>query len=417
LARQPSAEQIHALRQCELHLQQTQAEEADPHDEPMREPHSHDSATARMDMCSEAAVAPTLVTLSEDAFRHVLAACSGADYDMPLFDAVKGLACLSKGMLQQLHRLRPLVGVTSLAVVQRQAARSRRVRVTEGPWRVTLLYKGKLTLAVVKQAWQGSVHSIDARFCPSHTSLAIALTRRTVPVLMCKGCKLIELDVSGVRLGGTWASAFGEVAEGSAVLRSLRLSSCRLRGALPELRLPALQTLDLSSNALTGGLEPLQGSTALQQLDLSFNALTGGLEPLRRCTALRTLILSNNQLAAGFEPLELCAALVQALCRSKGPAQKQRSDGLEPLKGCTALQRLHLQNNRLAPTAEDKAHFENQCRGLAPSSWSVILEEEGGVDEGETPSTPSSTPSTPSSRTRRPSSTPSTTSSSSRARR
>ena len=96
-------------------------------------------------------------------------------------------------MLQQLHRLRPLVGVTSLAVVQRQGARSRRVRVTEGPWRVTLLYKGKLTLAVVRQAWQGRVHSIDARFCPSHTSLAIALTRRSVPVLMCKGLSLIHI--------------------------------------------------------------------------------------------------------------------------------------------------------------------------------------------------------------------------------
>ena len=105
-------------------------------------------------------------------------------------------------------------------MVHRQGARARRVRVTEGPWRVTLLYKGKLTLPVVKLAWQGRVHLIDARFCPSHTSLAIALTRRAVPVLICKGCSLIELDVSGVRLNGTWASAFGEVAEGSAVLRS-----------------------------------------------------------------------------------------------------------------------------------------------------------------------------------------------------
>ena len=219
------------------------------------------------------------------------------------------------------------------------------------------------------------MHSIDARFCPSHTSLAIALTRRSVPVLMCKGCSLVELDVSGVRLGGTWASAFGEAAEGSEVLRRLRLSNCGLRGPLPELRLPALQELALSSNALTGGLEPLQGCTGLQQLDLNFNQLTGGLEPLRRCTALQTLILSNNQLAAGLEPLQLCAALLQALCRTR-PVQKQRSDGLEPLRGCTALQRLHLHNNQLAPTHEDKAHFENQCRGLAPSSWSVILEAE-----------------------------------------
>ena len=110
----------------------------------------------------------------------------------------------------------------------------------------------------------------------------------------------------------------------------------------------------------------------------------------------------EHQLAAELEPLQLCAALLQALCRSRAPAQKQRSDGLKPLRGCTALQRLHLQNNRLAPTDEDKAYFESQCRRQAPSSWSVIFEEEGkGVDEAGTPSTvtpsvtPSSTPSTP----------------------
>ena len=45
--------------------------------------------------------------------------------------SVKGLGCLSKGMLQQLRRLQPLVGVDSLAVVQRPA---------HGPWRVALLY-------------------------------------------------------------------------------------------------------------------------------------------------------------------------------------------------------------------------------------------------------------------------------------
>ena len=37
----------------------------------------------------------------------------------------------SKGVRQQLHRLRPLVGVTSLAVVRRP---------THGPWRVALMY-------------------------------------------------------------------------------------------------------------------------------------------------------------------------------------------------------------------------------------------------------------------------------------
>ena len=58
-----------------------------------------------------------------------------------------------------------------------------------------------------------------------------------------------------------------------------------------------MQTLRLSHNNLTGGLEPLRGCTALQRLDLQyFNQLTGGLEPLRGCTALQTLYLMGNPL-------------------------------------------------------------------------------------------------------------------------
>eukprot|EP00964_Phaeocystis_antarctica_P099041 scaffold64952_cov69-Phaeocystis_antarctica.AAC.2 len=63
-----------------------------------------------------------------------------------------GLGCVSKGMRQQLYRLQPLVGVESLAVVQRPA---------HGPWRVTLLYDGTLAEAVVEQARQGRVRSIS----------------------------------------------------------------------------------------------------------------------------------------------------------------------------------------------------------------------------------------------------------------
>ena len=75
-----------------------------------------------------------LKALPDDAFLQIIAACGNTDTDEPpFFEAVKGLGCLSKGMLQQLHRLQPLVGVRSLAVVQRPA---------HGPWRVTLQDRG-----------------------------------------------------------------------------------------------------------------------------------------------------------------------------------------------------------------------------------------------------------------------------------
>ena len=91
---------------------------------------------------------PTFETLTDDALQLVIAAFDSAD--VPLLEDVKGLWCLSKALRQQLHRLRPLVGVRSLAVVQRPA---------RGPWCVTLIYEGELTEEVVEQARQGRVHS------------------------------------------------------------------------------------------------------------------------------------------------------------------------------------------------------------------------------------------------------------------
>ena len=52
----------------------------------------------------------TLDTLPDDALQEIFAACSTAD-GVALLDQVIGLACLSRGMQRQLHRLRPLVGV------------------------------------------------------------------------------------------------------------------------------------------------------------------------------------------------------------------------------------------------------------------------------------------------------------------
>ena len=98
-----------------------------------------------------------LALLEDDTFLQILAACSEAHdggsslhADVPLFKSVKGLAC-SKGMMQRLHRLRPLVGTKSLAVVQRPAL---------GPWRVVLLWMGvEVTEALVEQARLGRVRT------------------------------------------------------------------------------------------------------------------------------------------------------------------------------------------------------------------------------------------------------------------
>ena len=324
--------------------------------------------------------------------------------------------------------------------------------------------KGALTEAVLEQARQGRVHSIDSR----HTTLDPAVARRVVPELLSAGCSLRTLDMSFVQLDGTWAATFGKAAVSSTALHTLRLIRCGLQGPLPELRLPALQVLDMNDNQLTGGLEPLQscaalqelflnanqlaggleplrGCTALQQLDLcdnqltgelkplkactalqhlslNNNLLTGELKPLRRCTALQLLSLHGNKLTGGLEPLHYCKALqrlslsdnqltgkleplkactaLQELALSRNqqllgglePLQSctaleavelsdnQFTGGLGSLRGCTALKLLDFKYNRMAPTDEDKAHFENLCYEFLSSSFLQYSSEEG---EGE----------------------------------
>ena len=311
---------------------------------------------------TQAATLTTLASLPDDTLLQVIAACGKTD-GVPLFEAVKGLSCLTKAVRQQFYRLRPLVGVRSLAVVQR-ASQRRACGVKHGPWRVTLLYHGKLTEAVLEQARQGLVRSIymfstyterwNTIWGSTEQALERRVVSRVVPELLSADCSLLELKLDHVRLDGTWASIFGEAAVCSTALRSLWLTGCVLRGPLPELRLPALQHLNLNSNHLSGSLEPLRSCTALREVQLMSNRLTGGLEPLRGCTALRELDLYLNLLTGSLEPLRGCKAL-QLLDLSHN---RQLT---APLLGCTALRKLDFEDTQLVLSNEDKAHFEKQC--------------------------------------------------------
>ena len=309
---------------------------------------------------------PTLDGLPDDIFLKVITACGGTAFedllffeqnsqrmskrvlfgdDVPRLKVVIGLECLSKAVLHQLYRLRPLVGVQSMAVMRRHF---------HGPWRVVLLHKGELTAALVEWARQGHVRSIQARV---EDSVLIqpwkAVAKRVVPELLGAGCSLRELDMSLRdvaaidKMDDTWVASFGTAAVCSAELRRLRLDCCVMRGPLPELVLPALLELDVSCNQLVGGLTPLQSCTALQELYLQSNELAGGLEPLRGCTALLKLSLHKNKFTGGLEPLQGCTAL-QMLELS----ENQLTGNLEPLQSCTALQTLALSQNLLTGELE-----------------------------------------------------------------
>ena len=179
----------------------------------------------------------------------------------------------------------------------------------------------------------------------------MSVAPQVVPDLLGADCSLHRLHVSSVELYGTFTARFGQAAVCSTALRSLQLSTCGLRGPLPELRLPALERLSLEFNKFKGGLEPLRHCTALLELQLNNNQLKGGLEPLRGCTALQELKLSHNKLTGGLEPLRGCTELLDCHTRMADGSSRWHCH----------LHSLYLNDNRLICTDEDKDYFKRRC--------------------------------------------------------
>ena len=103
--------------------------------------------------------AAALDTLPDDLLLHIVVACGGEWLaSVPELDAVSALGSLCKDVLRQLYRLLPLV----YRRVHSLPATTERL-LTDGPWRVMLLYTGEATEAVVDFARRGHVRSIDAR--------------------------------------------------------------------------------------------------------------------------------------------------------------------------------------------------------------------------------------------------------------
>ena len=274
--------------------------------------------------CAEPASSVALDTLPDDVLLQIIVACSDGHLVLPELDAVSGLDCLCKDVLQQLHRLRPIVCVQIRSLTDAQRL----------PWRIVLSYTGELTAAVVEQATRGHVRSIKVINVSSATeTLAPAVAERVVPGLLGPGCSLLALKLEGVKLNGTWAATLGEAVVCSEVLRELQMDSCGLVGEMPMLQLPALQSLFMYRNQLNGSLEPLMGCTSLREVDVSENLLSGSLEPLQGCTALQTLDAYRNELVGGLEPLMGCTSLW-----GLDLSDNLITGGLEPLMSCKALQ-------------------------------------------------------------------------------
>uniref|UniRef100_A0ACD5U9A5 Uncharacterized protein n=1 Tax=Avena sativa TaxID=4498 RepID=A0ACD5U9A5_AVESA len=113
---------------------------------------------------------------------------------------------------------------------------------------------------------------------------------------------------------------------------ALRLPGRGLAGPIPGdslARLARLQELDLSRNALSGGVSPVAAIAGLRAADLSSNLLVGSLPDLAALPGLVAFNASNNSLSGALGP-DLCA-------------------------GAPALRVLDLSGNRLAGTLPSSA--------------------------------------------------------------
>lgn len=115
----------------------------------------------------------------------------------------------------------------------------------------------------------------------------------------------------------------------------LNLSSCKIKGSIPDLlaaSLDRLQCLDLSHNHLNGSIpSSLFYMTTLEYLDLSFNKLTGAIpSTLTELPSLRYLNFSYNNLTgevprSGFNSSsfqgnpELCGLILTKSCPGQSP--------------------------------------------------------------------------------------------------
>ena len=157
---------------------------------------------------------------------------------------------------------------------------------------------------------------------------------------------VVALNLTANGLYGSLPVAADAAPCALADLQALTLSENSIRGALPRClaQLTRLQRLDLHTNDLEHGLEPLRGAPDLRFLDLSHNnKLAPALAALNTSLSLETLRLTQTQLQGDLALLPSLAHLTEV-----DLADNDLSDTLLPnLTGLAALQVLKLQNTGL----------------------------------------------------------------------
>jgi len=129
-------------------------------------------------------------------------------------------------------------------------------------------------------------------------------------------------------------------------LQNVSLEENTLRGSIPSLStLTNLVGFDVSANQLTGALPSLAGLNKLQGFNASINQLSGGLPTLTGLSALQVFDVHGNSLSGSLPSLTGLAGLQTFYAQGN-----QLSGSIPSLDGLAALQFLNLHDNQLSGT-------------------------------------------------------------------
>ena len=250
------------------------------------------------------------------------------------------------------------------------------------PW--ASLYRG-LDFAAYGIDADGIEELVEERFFDAfpwieHLSMAGGKVRRKGIDLLGREdvlCKLVSLDLSGVRLhASTFGALMGHVDD--APLRTLRLSHCALRDEHAE-RLAAspalteLRELDLSGNTLgyDAALAILEAGVALEAVDLHGSAISpDAMRALVGRPGLLASMLEGDTLTlagAGMSDYAMAALLTSDVIRSV--RHLKVSDNAFTLETCRALARCDALSELVSLDVSGHPRFDG--RGLR-----VLLESE-----------------------------------------
>jgi Leucine-rich repeat (LRR) protein len=179
------------------------------------------------------------------------------------------------------------------------------------------------------------------------------------------------------------------------ILEDFRVDNCNLSGAFPSLSTcPALSSLSLRNNSLTGTIPPFTHNTNLLEFGIDYNNFSGNFPSLTSCPSLSSLAIRNNSFSGNIPPISSLPLLEFADFRNNSfvgnlPILSANHNlrqfysngnnslsGLLPPLSTSVLNNINITKNNLSGSPHDfhttpelKTYhaFQNELTGLLPA--------------------------------------------------